>query len=106
MKGLSPPLAELGTTLRGLQKEKFSEYDLPDVIFIIVASHDIVPTTLNTPERGERWSYVSNGAWLLLGMEIRIANVSRTAFFKNYTSKWDAHSTVRLLKSIMRIWLI
>lgn len=105
-KELFPPLTEPGTILGDLQKEQFSKYDLPDVTFITVASHDTASAVLGTPGQGERWGYISSGTWSLLGIETKIANVSRNAFSENYTNEWGAHNTVRFLKNIMGMWLI
>ncbi|MGX7174036.1 rhamnulokinase [Enterococcus ratti] len=100
------PLVEPGTILGVLQKEKFSEYDLPDVTFITVASHDTASAVLGTPGQGKQWGYISSGTWSLLGIETTCANVSRAAFSANYTNEWGAHHTVRFLKNIMGMWLI
>ncbi len=74
--------------------------------FITVASHDTASAVLGTPGQGERWGYISSGTWSLLGIETKIANVSRNAFSENYTNEWGAHNTVRFLKNIMGMWLI
>lgn len=101
-----PPLTDSGTVLGELQKDKFSAFDLPDATFITVATHDTASAVIGTPGEGEDWAYISSGTWSLLGIETTLFNVSREAFFENYTNEWGAHNTIRFLKNIMGMWLI
>ncbi|MBP1048474.1 rhamnulokinase [Enterococcus sp. BWM-S5] len=101
-----PPLSDSGAVLGELMKEKFPAYDLPDAMFITVATHDTASAVIGTPGAGEEWAYISSGTWSLLGIETTLFNVSREAFFENYTNEWGAHNTIRFLKNIMGMWLI
>ncbi|MBP3040403.1 rhamnulokinase [Bacillaceae bacterium Marseille-Q3522] len=105
-ESLFPPLVDPGTILGRLQNEKFIEFDLPNAIFINVASHDTASAVLGTPGIGEDWGYISSGTWSLLGIETNFVNISQKAFFENYTNEWGAHNTIRFLKNIMGMWLI
>ena len=87
-------------------KEKFPDFDLPEATFVSVASHDTASAILGTPGQGRDWGYISSGTWSLLGVETKVANVSREAFNENYTNEWGAHNTIRFLKNIMGMWLI
>ena len=101
-----PPLVDAGTILGSLVKEKFPDFDLPEATFVSVASHDTASAILGTPGQGRDWGYISSGTWSLLGVETKVANVSREAFNENYTNEWGAHNTIRFLKNIMGMWLI
>lgn len=103
---LFPPIAEPGSILGKIQKEKFSAYDLPDATFITVASHDTASAIVGTPGKGENWAYISSGTWSLMGVEIEegISNVQ--AFESNFTNEWGVQGTIRFLKNIMGMWLI
>ncbi|MGC6767987.1 rhamnulokinase [Enterococcus sp. LJL51] len=101
-----PPLVEAGTVLGTLLQEKFPTRDLPEATFITVATHDTASAVIGTPGCGENWAYISSGTWSLLGIETTLFNVSRQAFFENYTNEWGAHNTIRFLKNIMGMWLI
>lgn len=101
-----PPLTDSGTVLGQLQVEKFLTFDLPKATFITVATHDTASAVIGTPGAGEDWAYISSGTWSLLGIETTLFNVSREAFFENYTNEWGAHNTIRFLKNIMGMWLI
>ena len=82
LEGIISTIDRAGNDTRRSAKEQFSKYDLPDVTFITVASHDTASAVLGTPGQGERWGYISSGTWSLLGIETKIANVSRNAFLK------------------------
>lgn len=101
-----PPLTDSGTILGSLQRDKFSDFDLPEATFITVATHDTASAVIGTPGEGDDWAYISSGTWSLLGIETTLFNVSREAFFENYTNEWGAHNTIRFLKNIMGMWLI
>ncbi|NWO00514.1 rhamnulokinase [Tetragenococcus halophilus] len=101
-----PPLVDPGSILGTLIKEKFPTYDLPDVTFLNVASHDTASAVLGTPGNGKNWAYISSGTWSLLGLETESFNLTKEAFLSNYTNEWGANNTVRFLKNIMGMWLI
>lgn len=73
--------------------------------FITVASHDTASTVLGTPGQGERWGYISSGTWSLLGIETKIANVSRNAFLKIIRMN-GVPITRCVFENIMGMWLI
>lgn len=100
------PLVDAGTILGPLLKQKFPNFDLPDATFVSVASHDTASAIIGTPGQGRDWGYISSGTWSLLGIETKVANVTREAFYENYTNEWGAHNTIRFLKNIMGMWLI
>lgn len=103
---LFPPLAEAGTILGKLQKERFQDYDLPDATFITVASHDTASAVIGTPGQGDDWAYLSSGTWSLLGVETEKISTAPEAYLNNYTNEWGAKGTIRFLKNIMGMWLI
>ncbi|WP_321387949.1 rhamnulokinase [uncultured Enterococcus sp.] len=105
-KELLSPLTDSGTVLGQLKKEQFPTFDLPEATFITVATHDTASAVIGTPGEGDDWAYISSGTWSLLGIETTLFNVSREAFFENYTNEWGAHNTIRFLKNIMGMWLI
>ncbi|MCB5954333.1 rhamnulokinase [Enterococcus sp. CWB-B31] len=99
-------LADPGTFLGELIKDQFLEYDLPNASFITVATHDTASAVIGTPGCGKEWAYLSSGTWSLLGIETKVATITRNAFYENYTNEWGAHNTIRFLKNIMGMWLI
>lgn len=103
---LFPPLVDSGTILGSLQREQFPAYELPEVTFITVASHDTASAVIGTPAQGTDWAYISSGTWSLLGVETQAPIVSQEAFTENYTNEWGAQGTIRFLKNIMGMWLI
>lgn len=105
-ESLFPLLVDPGTVLGKIEKERFSTYDLPEATFISVASHDTASAVLGTPAEAGNWGYLSSGTWSLLGIETTVHNVSKEAFYENYTNEWGAHNTIRFLKNIMGMWLI
>ena len=105
-EALFPPLVDAGTVLGRLRQEDFIEYDLPEAVFVSIASHDTASAVLGTPGEGADWAYISSGTWSLLGVETTVADVSKEAFIANYTNEWGVHNTIRFLKNIMGMWLI
>lgn len=103
---LFPELVDAGTLIGEIQKEKYSDYDLPTAHFIAVASHDTASAVLGTPSEGSDWAYLSSGTWSLLGVETTQPIISEETFQANYTNEWGAHHTIRFLKNIMGMWLI
>lgn len=102
-----PPLVDAGNILGRLQRDRFPQYDLPDVRVINVASHDTASAVIGTPaDVADDWAYLSSGTWSLLGVETKLFDVSKRAFQENYTNEWGAHNTIRFLKNIMGMWLI
>lgn len=105
-KALFPKMVEPGSILGPIQKEKFPEYDLPDTIFISVASHDTASAVVGTPGKGENWAYISSGTWSLMGVEMAEGISTPAAFDANFTNEWGVQGTIRFLKNIMGMWLI
>lgn len=103
---LFAPLVDSGTILGQLQKDWFTEFDLPDATFITVASHDTASAVAGTPVTSAEWAYISSGTWSLLGMEAQNPITTMDAFKENYTNEWGHGGTVRFLKNIMGMWLI
>ncbi|EOI53051.1 rhamnulokinase [Enterococcus gilvus] len=101
------PLVDAGNILGKLAKDQFPANDLPETTVITVATHDTASAVLGTPSNStDNWAYLSSGTWSLLGVETKVARVSRKAFFENYTNEWGAHNTIRFLKNIMGMWLV
>lgn len=105
LEGIISTIDRAGNDTRRSAKEQFSKYDLPDVTFITVASHDTASAVLGTPGQGERWGYISSGTWSLLGIETKIANVSRNAFLKIIRMN-GVPITRCVFENIMGMWLI
>lgn len=66
-KELFPDLAEPGSILGPILREKFPDYDLPDATLITIASHDTASAVVGTPGKGDNWAYISSGTWSLMG---------------------------------------
>ncbi|MGM0169127.1 rhamnulokinase [Enterococcus sp. AZ135] len=105
-KELFPNSAEPGSILGSLLKEKFPDYDLPDAMFITIASHDTASAVAGTPGKGTDWAYISSGTWSLMGVEIDEGISTSKAYQANFTNEWGVQGTVRFLKNIMGMWLI
>lgn len=106
VKELFPNPVEPGTILGPILKEKFPTYDLPDVTFITIASHDTASAVVGTPGKGDNWAYISSGTWSLMGVEIEEGISTPEAFEANFTNEWGVQGTIRFLKNIMGMWLI
>ncbi|MGG5340955.1 rhamnulokinase [Enterococcus sp. AZ192] len=101
------PLVDSGTILGPLVSEKFTEFDLPEVTFINVASHDTASAVAGIPsEERKNWGFLSSGTWSLLGVETKVSNHSVEAYNENYSNEWGVESSYRFLKNIMGMWLI
>ena len=105
-KELFPKLAEPGSVLGPILKEKFPKYDLPDATFITIASHDTASAVVGTPGKGDNWAYISSGTWSLMGVEIENGISTQEAYDANFTNEWGVQGTIRFLKNIMGMWLI
>lgn len=106
-KDIFAPLIEPGTSVGSIQIEKFSDFDLPEVEVVAVASHDTASAVLATPGKStENWAYLSSGTWSLLGLEKSNPLASPQAFAQNYTNEAGINGTTRFLKNIMGMWLI
>lgn len=105
-KELFPNMAEPGSILGPILKEKFLRYDLPDATFITIASHDTASAVVGTPGKGENWAYISSGTWSLMGVEIEEGISTSETFEANFTNEWGVQGTIRFLKNIMGMWLI
>lgn len=101
-----PKLVDPGTPLGKLDKEKFLDYDLPDVDVITVATHDTASAVVGAPGMGHHWAYLSSGTWSLLGTELNVPENGSAAFRENYTNEWGAYGTYRFLKNIMGLWMV
>lgn len=106
VKELFPNPVEPGTILGPILKEKFPTYDLPDAMFITIASHDTASAVVGTPGKGDNWAYISSGTWSLMGVEIEEGISTPKAFEANFTNEWGVQGTIRFLKNIMGMWLI
>ncbi|MFV0557180.1 MAG: rhamnulokinase [Enterococcus sp.] len=100
------PLVEPGHVLGPLLNERFPEYDLPELTFITVASHDTASAVVGTPGVGDEWAFISSGTWSLIGTELAQGNKTAAAFENNFTNEWGIEGTTRFLKNIMGMWLI
>ena len=103
---LFPDLVEPGSMLGPILKEKFPTYDLPEVEFITVASHDTASAVAGTPGIGKDWAYISSGTWSLMGIESEHGIADAAAYSANFTNEWGVQGTIRFLKNIMGMWLI
>lgn len=101
-----PRLTEPGTILGPILKEQYPDYDLPDAIFITIASHDTASAVVGTPAEGENWAFISSGTWSLMGMELEEGISNQAAYDANFTNEWGVQGTIRFLKNIMGMWLI
>lgn len=105
-KELFPDLAEPGSILGPILREKFPDYDLPDATLITIASHDTASAVVGTPGKGDNWAYISSGTWSLMGVEMEEGVATAEAFDANFTNEWGVQGTIRFLKNIMGMWLI
>lgn len=48
----------------------FLDYDLLNVMLIMIVSYDIVLVILGMLGIGDDWVYISSGIWFLLGIEM------------------------------------
>ncbi len=99
-------LTEPGSLLGPLQNDRFPEYQLPEVTFITVASHDTASAVVGTPGVDSDWAYISSGTWSLIGAELAEGNAGAAAYAANFTNEWGVQGTIRFLKNIMGMWLI
>ena len=82
-----------------------TQYDIPEVEVVTVATHDTASAVVGTPGEGDRWAFLSSGTWSLLGTELNVPENGLQAFHENYTNEWGAYGTYRFLKNIMGLWV-
>lgn len=102
------PFVDSGTILGELRQEKFLDYELPQVTFVTVGSHDTASAVAGVPSvsQTDDWAYISSGTWSLLGKELKQPLVNQATFSANYTNEGGVFGTIRFLKNIMGLWLI
>lgn len=102
------PLVDAGTILGELRQEKFLDYELPQVTFVTVGSHDTASAVVGVPSvsQTDDWAFISSGTWSLLGKELKQPLANQATFAANYTNEGGVFGTIRFLKNIMGLWLI
>lgn len=106
-KDLFAPLVDSGTYLGQILDMWKTQYDLPTVEVISVASHDTASAVVGTPSiTKNNWAYLSSGTWSLIGIERDTPINSNEAFNYNFTNEWGAYGTYRFLKNIMGLWMV
>ena len=100
-----PRLVESGSVLGNVSHKWHTQYDIPEVEVVTVATHDTASAVVGTPGEGDRWAFLSSGTWSLLGTELNVPENGLQAFHENYTNEWGAYGTYRFLKNIMGLWV-
>ena len=101
-----PELVESGVVIGPILPEHHERYNLPEVEFIAVATHDTASAVVGVPAIEKNWAYISSGTWSLIGVEQETSLANAAAYQANYTNEWGAYQTYRFLKNITGLWCI
>ncbi|MER3482158.1 MAG: rhamnulokinase, partial [Meiothermus sp.] len=105
-KRIFSPIVEPGTVLGPLRPALAKELGLENTVVIAPGTHDTASAVAAVPAEGENWAYISSGTWSLVGIETAHPVISEAALGANLTNEAGIHSTTRLLKNVMGLWIL
>lgn len=105
-EGLFAPICPSGTKLGPLKKSLAVESGLPPIEVIATCSHDTGAAVAAIPASGGNWAYLSSGTWSLMGVELPKPVINEQARTLGFTNEIGFGDTVRLLKTIIGLWII
>ena len=100
-----PEVIPAGTKLGNISDSVCSELGITPIPVIAVAEHDTGSAVVSVPFTDKKAAYLSSGTWSLLGVEIDKPIINDATFELNYTNEGGFGKSVRLLKTIMGLWI-
>jgi rhamnulokinase len=101
-----PEIVDAGSVIGALEPALAADLGLLGTVVVAVGTHDTASAVAAAPLTTPQSAYISSGTWSLVGLETGGAVLNIAALEANLTNEAGVHSTNRLLKNVMGLWIL
>ena len=101
-----PDVVSPGTVLGPMRKSIADEMGIAPVDVIAPACHDTGSAVAAVPFSSPDAVYISCGTWALMGAELPVPAINKSALVHNFTNEGGVDHTIRFLKNISGLWIV
>lgn len=105
---LFSPLVMPGTVLGPLQTSTCTEFEVPSVPVVAVASHDTASAIAGTPlsRTDADWAFISLGTWAIFGIESDAPYISEEVFRSGLANQGGCEGKTNFVDLFTGLWVI